>query len=530
MSMATPLRLRTWATAIGGAVAVAAAIAEYVDTASLIEGVKTLIAAAIAVAVAGLAVTLPGITRRGAVIGAFFVAAGVSTWTFTDRPVVIWAVLAVEGVVFVLWTRPWLARLKDVSRLGGAWLGLPYWLLGIVGAALVGHVVVAGERVAYAGVFTLAAMAVVAAVRRPAGKGGGDPSVGIAAAILVAIAILLLAGSGSMFDVVHAVPHNTEAQQMTDRFWGGTGLFFQPNALAGLAVVVALRISPDRAFAWWQRLATSGVACFVLFLTNSRTPWGVALIAAVVHAVMVWRWRRADLPAYRRPWLAVLTPFVLLGLVLAISGGSDFIIKSRFSSAPPPPTTSAPPTIGSGVTSGRTDTWKQVATDWEHASVAEKIFGDARTSRAVVTRANDPGAELNTDNAAVGAFRRGGVLGLVAFLFGVVLLVRRVFVRRSGGRGRSGGVAPPAWFTICALALVPSIVLEDWLLGGTNGGIWIILLAGEACLLRPVADEPPADLVGVGAGGPAGAGEPEGAGDATATTAWPAPASTPGAG
>ncbi len=516
MSTTTPQRRRNWALALAGAVAVAAAVAEYAGTANPLEAVRTLIAAAIAVAIGGLAVSLPGITRRGVVIGAFFTAAGVSTWTFTDHPILIWGILALEGVVFLLWARPWVGHLAAAYRLGSAWLGLPYWVFGIIGAALVGHVVVAGERVAYAGVFTLAAMATVTAARRPAGNGGGDPSAGIAAAILVAIALVLLAGAGSMFDTVHAVPpHNAAAYRMADRFWGGAGLYFQPNALAGLCVVVALRIAPDRAFAWWQRLATSGAACFVLFVTDSRTPWGVALIAASVHAVMVSGWRRGDLPAYRRPWLAVLAPFVLLGLVMVTLGGSDFIVQSRFAGVPRTAGVTTPVAPASGVTSGRTDTWRQVATDWAHASVPEKIFGDARTSRAVVARANDPGAELNTDNAAVGAFRRGGVLGLLAFLFGVLLVLRRVFFAR---RAR---VAPPAWFTIASLALVPSIALEDWLLGGTNSGIWILLLAGEAHLLRPRAVPAPDPSARVA---PAAAGRPDGQ-----VTAWPAPASAPGA-
>jgi hypothetical protein len=143
------------------------------------------------------------------------------------------------------------------------------------------------------------------------------------------------------------------------------------------------------------------------------------------------------------------------------------------------------------VTSGRTDTWRQVATDWRHAGVVEKALGDARTSRAVVFRADDgapPGAprlKLNTDNAAVGALRRGGVLGVLAFLAGLALLVRRAFV---------GGTP---WFTVAALAAVPTIATEDWLLGGTNGGIWLLLLAGEGYVLgsfvqrdRQVLDQP----------------------------------------
>jgi len=130
---------------------------------------------------------------------------------------------------------------------------------------------------------------------------------------------------------------------------------------------------------------------------------------------------------------------------------------------------------GGDVTSGRVDTWRQVAADWRHASVAGKLFGDARTSRAVVTRLDDgappqgPRRKLNTDNAAVGAFRRGGVLGGLAFLFGVLLLGWHAVTRRRA-----------AWFTITALSMLPPIVTEDWLLGGANGVLWLLLLAGEA--------------------------------------------------
>jgi len=125
------------------------------------------------------------------------------------------------------------------------------------------------------------------------------------------------------------------------------------------------------------------------------------------------------------------------------------------------------------------DTWRQVATDWRLAGWAEKAFGDARTSRAVVIRLNDgappqgPRMKLNTDNAAVGALRRGGVFGVLAFLLGVALLAWHA-LRRPRGRPRA------AWFVIAALAALPTIATEDWLLGGTNGGLWILLLAGEA--------------------------------------------------
>jgi hypothetical protein len=320
-------------------------------------------------------------------------------------------------------------------------------------------------------VFTLAALAVVAGVRRP-DRSGRDLSAGIVAAIIMAIAVLLLAGSGNVFDGIHPVPnHNAPTLLMRDRFWGGPLLYFHPNSLAGLAIVAAIRVGPDRAFAAWQRLAATGLAGFVLYLTGSRIAFVFAASAALLHAVLSWRRGRADLPDYRRPWLAALVPFAVLALVLAITGGKGFLFRDRFG--------------GNDVTSGRVDTWRQVATDWRHAGWAEKVFGDARTSRAVVTRANDgaaPGAprlKLNTDNAAVGAFRRGGVLGAVAFLLGLALLVWHALSRRASGV-RASGVPPPAWLTIAALGALPTIATEDWLLGGTNGGIWILLLAGEA--------------------------------------------------
>jgi hypothetical protein len=469
---------RRLALSLGGAVAVAAAGLEYWSTASAGAAVKTLVAAAIAVAVLGLAASLPGITLRGAVIGGSFVAAGIFTWTFTDRPAVIWAVLLIEGVVFAMWSWPWLARLRAVPRLGTAWLGLAYWFLGIAGAVLVGHLGVAAQRVAYAGVFTLAVLAVVASRR----QGRRDLSVGIAAALLVGVAALLLAGAGNLFDGVHAAPGSTSAQAMRDRFWGGLGLFYHPNSMAGLAIGAAIRIGPDRAFATWQRLSATLLAGFVLFLSDSRIGLVFFAFVGLLHAVLILRRRHADLPDHRRPWLAALIPFVVLALVVTLSGTQGFFFHSRFQVAPG---------ASADVTSGRTATWRQVADDWRHAGPAEKVFGDATTSRAVVVRTNDgappgtPHAKLNTDNAAVGALRRGGVLGVVAFLLGLVLLLRRAARRPA-----------PAWFVIAAFGMVPTIATEDWMLGGTNGALWILLLAGEAgvALAADLTESPVSEL------------------------------------
>jgi hypothetical protein len=36
---------------------------------------------------------------------------------------------------------------------------------------------------------------------------------------------------------------------------------------------------------------------------------------------------------------------------------------------------------------------------------------------------------------------------------------------------------------VAALAAVPTVATEDWLLGGTNGAIWLVLMSGEAVAL-----------------------------------------------
>jgi hypothetical protein len=475
-------RWRAYGLAAGAVIAALAAALAYANGHGAAGAAKALLAAVIAVGVAAFAVTLPGINLRGTVIGGLFVLAGFMTWTYTTRPLVIWAVLGVAGVIMAVWSWPWLADLRSLPRLGTAWLGLAYWFLGIVGAVLSVHLKVAGQRVAYAGVFTLAALAVVATVRRARESRGrtGDPSVGMAASIFVGIALLLLAGSATLFDSIHAIPNQDPSTVlMRDRFWGGPGLYFHPNSMAGLAITAAIRIAPDRRFAAWQRLVAVVVAGFVLYESNSRIGFIFFAAAALVHVALLvlrrWSTDRVpeDLPRYRRAWLAALVPFLMLALVLVLSGGRGFLTQSRFG--------------GDDMSSGRLDTWRQVYHDWQGDGLPEKIFGNAKTSRAVVVRATSD-RQLNTDNAAVGAFRRGGVLGIIAFLFGLLLLLwhaLRPVLRR--GPPRSGA----AWFVVAALAAVPTIATEDWLLGGTNGAIWLILMAGEAVALWAAATSVP---------------------------------------
>ncbi|GAA2360551.1 hypothetical protein [Dactylosporangium salmoneum] len=463
-------------------IALLAGVLEYTRTDSLGQSAEAFAAGLIAMAVVGLALSLPGITLQGLVLGGLFVLAGMLTWTATKRPGIIWAVLAVEVVVFAVWAWPWLRSARSLPRLGAAWLGLAYWVFGVAGAVFVAHWKVAGQRVAYAGVFTLAVLAVIALNHKRRGK---DLSVGMAAAILLGIAALLLVGAGSLFDSVHAIPDNASAKVMTNRFWGGPGLFYHPNSLAGLMAVAGIRIGFDKAMAWWQRLGVGALAALVLSISDSRTGFVFAAAGALVHLALVLLRRGDDLDRLpsRSAWLSVATPFVVLAIVVTLGGGYQFLLRDRFSDDQ------------NDVTSGRTDTWRQVWVDWKHAGLAEKAFGDARTSRAVVWRVDDgnpiegPRRDLNTDNAAVGAFRRGGVFGAGAFLLGLGLLLWHA-VRR-----RPDGSLPPAWFTIGAVAAVPTIATEDWLIGGTNGAIWLLLAAGEAwTLLRP-AEKPSVDVL-----------------------------------
>jgi hypothetical protein len=472
--------MKLWVGA-GAVVALAAAVVEFTTSHSVPHAAGALLAGAIAAAIVWFVSTLPGLTLRGLVTGGFFVLAGMVSWTAINHGWLVWPVLAVEGAVFAVWSWPWLRRLRELPRLGTAWLGLAYWILGIVGAVLAMHLKVGVQRVAYAGVFGLAVLAVVASVRPDRkerqgrqGRRGQDLSIGIAAAFLLALAALALSGSGNLFETFHAVPDSPWGANMNRRFWGGPWLLYHPNSMALIGVAAALRIGVDRVFAVWQRIAVTVLAGAVIFATNSRSGFVLLGAAGLVHAYLLWRRpeETAGLPTYRRTWVAAVTPLAVLALVLVLSGGQGFLFKARY---------------GSGdVTSGRLDTWKQVGVDWVHGSVVEKLFGDTKTSRAVVHRANDgtrPGTkpvDLTTDNAAVGALRRGGVLGEIAFLLGLGLLLWHAWK----GPGTNGSRrAPPAWLTVAAVGSIPTIAVADWLLGGTGGTLWILLVAGEAWLV-----------------------------------------------
>jgi len=454
----------------GAGVAAAAGLVEalrHTPQTSAVDGLSAFLAAGFAMALVGFALTLRGLTVSGFLVGALFTTAGILSWAYTDTPVVVWVLLLAEGLLFLVWTFPWLRNLAGLPRLGAAWLGLAYWLLGTLGAALVWHPAVAVQRLIYAGLFTLAAMAIVVATRRS----GADLSIGITAAFLCALGLLFLVGSGNALSAVHVVPHNKWGEHMEYRFWGGPGLLYHPNSIALLTVLVAVRIGADDTFARWQRYAALAVPAVILPLANSRTGVGYLGAAALIHAVLVWR---------RRPprWLATaLVPIGLVVVVTLASGGWAFLTSKRYGEQ-------------ADVTSGRTATWAQVWREFRADDVVQKALGDAKYARGYVIRTDtavDPKdrPKLTTDNAFVGALRRGGILGVLAFLVGLVLMCWHAIRgtgpgRRRAGPGRRG---PPAWFTIAALGSVVTVPTADWLLGNTGGTMWVYLLAGEAFLL-----------------------------------------------
>jgi O-antigen ligase len=235
-------------------------------------------------------------------------------------------------------------------------------------------------------------------------------------------------------------------------------------------VIIAIRVAGDAAFERWQRYSALGVAALLLLLVNSRTGLLFLGAAAGLHLLLVLA-KRVQYPTRRIAVAAVLLPILIVGVVGVGSGGAGFLFKSRYASG--------------GVTSGRLDTWKQVGREWQADGVAEKLFGDAKSVRGYVTRESTGATaadrpELTTDNAAVGALRRGGILGVAAFLLGLVLLIWHALRRN----------APP-WFTMAAVGSLVTIVASDWLLGNTGGTLWIFLLAGEAYLLLRPKDRMP---------------------------------------
>jgi hypothetical protein len=69
------------------------------------------------------------------------------------------------------------------------------------------------------------------------------------------------------------------------------------------------------------------------------------------------------------------------------------------------------------------------------------------------------------------------VVGVAAFLVGLGLLLWNVWRRRRDA---------DAWLVILLPGALLTMITNEWLIGGTGGTLWLLLLAGEAALLlRP---------------------------------------------
>jgi hypothetical protein len=440
-----PPRVR-WTAAAVLAVGLGAGAVELVVDDSFLDALLALVAGLIAAAVAVLAVSLVrAVDPRGLVLGGVFAAAGVLSWTYTDRGVFVWSLLLASGGLLLYWLHGRFPAGAGIS-LGTAWLGVSYWLIGALGALLVLKADVAVQRALYAGYFGLVVFVVL--ILRSARF-----SLGIAVACLFTLAALLLAGSGNLFTAPHVVPDTPWGRGFEYRFWGASWFLEHPNAMALLAVLAAIRIGAEKTLAAWQRAGVVAVAALILCTSDSRTGFLLLLAAAVAHCF-----------AGRHE---ALVPLAALAVVLAVNGPS-FLVKERYGG-------------DAGMSSGRVQTWRQVAADWRADSLTEKLLGNTRDARATVYRpSSGTDIKLTVDNAPLAALRKAGVVGVLAFATGLVLLTRNAWRRRAH--------APP-WLLVLLPAALVSAVTNEWLLGGAGGSLWLLLLAGEAAL-RPDGTAP----------------------------------------
>ena len=137
------------------------------------------------------------------------------------------------------------------------------------------------------------------------------------------------------------------------------------------------------------------------------------------------------------------------------------------------------------VSSGRTDNWSAMFRDWRHNSVLEEAFGNIDNTRGYLLR--QPASvksqpKLTADDAGISELRRGGVLGVLAFLLGFVLLFCRAFRRHA-----------PVWWRLSVIGTFATAT-SDQALGGTGATLLLLLTAGEVSLFgrQSMRTPPPA--------------------------------------
>jgi hypothetical protein len=450
----------------------------------VVDGFGATLAVVIAVGVFAVAVSLPGKTPQGLLLGIGIPLAAMMAWTRLDQPFYVWLVTGLIGLAAAVWTFPWWRDAGHVLRLGGFWLAVGLWLAGAVSALALGRTGVLAGRVVYGGFAVVVALLIF----QTRWRRGRDISVGIAAGLMICHALLLALGSQYVFETneFHVTSDSAWGLAQSSRFWGGPWLVYHPNFIAMTGLLVAIRIGADARFAPWQRLTAVGNGALLLYIADSRTSLLMAGVASVAYGLLhIWRnglprfrfWTWFATPRARRVLAQALLPLAVTFLVFGAAGGTDMLFKQRY--AQPSATALTPAQQEesrrnvNAALSGRADVWGMIFADFRRDTVVEKLFGNTDFPRGEIHRYRDPAdprsagqAELSADNVAVGALRRGGVVGLVLILVGAGLVLWRVFRRGA-----------PVWIPVLVLAGLASVISEDELVGTTP--LWTLVFAGE---------------------------------------------------
>jgi hypothetical protein len=483
--------------AVAGATLVAAVVVGvwWGTRSGVVDGLGATLAVVIAVGVFAVAVSLPGKTPQGLLLGIGIPLAAMMAWTRLDQPGYVWLVTGVVGVAAVVWTYPWWRDAGHLPRLGGFWLAVGLWLTGSVSALLLGKVSVLAGRVVYGGFAVVVALLVFQTLWRR----GRDISVGVAAGLMICHALLLALGSQYVFETneFHATSESAWGYAQSSRFWGGPWLVYHPNFIAMTGLLVAIRIGADARFAAWQRLAAVGNGALLLYIADSRTSLLMAGVASVTYGLLhIWRgglprfrfWTWFTTPRARWVLAHALLPLAVTFLVFGAAGGTDMLFKQRYAQPAAQLTPAQQEESRRNVNaalSGRADVWGMIFQDFRRDSVVEKGFGNTDFPRGEILRYKDPAdpryagqPELSADNVPVGSLRRGGVVGLLLIVAGAGLLLGRVFRR---------GV--PVWIPVLTVAGLASVISEDELVGTTP--LWILVFAGEVWMYVRARDRLP---------------------------------------
>ncbi|MGH3731643.1 MAG: hypothetical protein ACRDTU_23290, partial [Micromonosporaceae bacterium] len=253
-----------------------------------VDGIGAGVAILIAAALLYTAVSLPGVSPEGLLLGIGVVFAAMMAWTRLDQPIYVWTVTGVVTLVAAVWTYPWWREWREVVKLGGFWLAVALWATGSLSAVLLGEGSVLARRLVYGGFAVIVALLIYQTVRRR----DRDISIGIVAGLMICHAALLAFGAQYVFETTefHVTSNSAWGYAQSSRFWGGPWLVYHPNFIAMTAVLAAIRVGADSRFATWQRWVAVGNGALLLYIADSRTSLLMAGVASVMYGLLhIWR-------------------------------------------------------------------------------------------------------------------------------------------------------------------------------------------------------------------------------------------------